>query len=95
VSFWNPEHQHLGALALHDPVLMSRVLIRGVTGGRAPYDVLDAASTTFLDPKSGDSSAHTKIAKVAFGRNLAATGRPGKASGARDPPAAGDLRTPG
>ena len=56
-----------------------------VTGGRAPYDVLDAASTTFLDPKSGDSSAHTKIAKVAFGRNLAATGRPGKASGARDP----------
>ena len=85
VSFWNAEHQDLGAFAVHDPVLMSCVLMRGVTGGRAPYDVLDAASTTFLDPKSGDSSAHTKIAKVAFGRNLAATGRPGKASGARDP----------
>ena len=85
VSFWNAEHQDLGAFAVHDPVLMSCVLMRGVTGGRAPYDVLDAASTTFLDPKSGDSSAHTKIAKVAFGRNLAATGRPGSASGARDP----------
>ena len=85
VSFWNAEHQDLGAFAVHDPVLMSCVLMRGVTGGRAPYDVLDAASTTFLDPKSGDSSAHTKIAKVAFGRNLAATGCPGSASGARDP----------
>ena len=41
VAFWNAEHQDLGAFAVHDPVLMSCVLMRGVTGGRAPYDVLD------------------------------------------------------
>ena len=34
VSFWNAEHQDLGAFAVHDPVLMSCVLMRGVTGGR-------------------------------------------------------------
>ena len=44
VSFWNAEHQDLGAFAVHDPVLMSCVLMCGVTGGRGHGNVRWAAA---------------------------------------------------
>ena len=46
------------------------MLLRGVTGGRAPFDVLDAAATTFLEAASGDYGAHGKVARMLKGRNV-------------------------
>ena len=50
------------------------MLLRGVTGGRAPFDVLDAAATTFLEAASGDYGAHGKVARMLRGRNVAPRG---------------------
>ncbi|CAH0378872.1 unnamed protein product [Pelagomonas calceolata] len=91
VAFWNANVEDAKAFACHDPVLMSCVLMRGVTGGRAPFDVLDAAAATFLDATSGNYGAHAKVARMLKGRNAAAMNRQrvamggAEASGARDP----------
>ena len=50
------------------------MLLRGVTGGRVPFDVLDAAATTFLEAASGDYGAHGKVARMLRGRNVAPRG---------------------
>ena len=79
VSFWNANVEDAKAFACHDALLMSCVLMRGVTGGRAPFDVLDAAATTFLDETSGDYGAHGKVARMLKGRHDAPP------AGGRDP----------
>jgi len=70
VSFWNAEHQDLGAFAVHDPVLMSCVLMRGVTGGRAPYDVLEYVKG---NPVLWLSSTESKVimSSIVILRNIA------------------------
>ena len=79
VAFWNANVEDAKAFACHDALLMSCVLMRGVTGGRAPFDVLDKAATTFLDAASGEYGAHGKVARMLKGRNVAPP------SGGRDP----------
>ena len=79
VAFWNANVEDAKAFACHDALLMSCFLLRGVTGGRAPFDVLDAAATTFLDATSGAYGAHGKVARMLKGRNVAPP------LGARDP----------
>ena len=71
VSFWNANVEDAKAFAVHDPVLMSCVLMRGVERALAPYDVLDAAAATFLDAASGEYGAHGKVARMLKGRNVA------------------------
>ena len=71
VAFWNANVEAAKAFACHDALLMSCVLMRGVTGGRAPFDVLDAAAATFLDAASGEYGAHGKVARMLKGRNVA------------------------
>ena len=70
VSFWNANHDDVKPFSVHDPVLMSCVLMRGVVRALAPCDVLDAAATTFLDATSGDYGAHGKLARMLKGRNV-------------------------
>ena len=79
VSFWNANVEDAKAFACHDALLMSCVLMRGVTGGRAPFDVLDAAAATFLDAASGEYGAHGKVARMLKGRHDAPP------AGGRDP----------
>ena len=74
VSFWNANHDDVKPFSVHDPVLMSCVLMRGVVRALAPCDVLDAAATTFLDATSGDYGAHGKVARMLRGRNVAPRG---------------------
>ena len=79
VSFWNANVEDAKAFACHDALLMSCALMRGVTGGRAPFDVLDAAAATFLDAASGNYGAHGKVARMLKGR------RDVPPAGGRDP----------
>ena len=79
VAFWNANVEDAKAFACHDALLMSCVLMRGVTGGRAPFDVLDAAAATFLDAASGEYGAHGKVARMLKGRHDAPP------AGGRDP----------
>ena len=79
VSFWNANVEDAKAFACHDALLMSSALMRGVERALAPYDVLDSAAATFLDPSSGDHGAHGKVARMLKGRHDAPP------AGGRDP----------
>ena len=91
VAFWNANVEDAKAFACHDALLMSCVLMRGVEQALAPFDVLDAAATTFLDAASGEYGAHGKVARMLKGRNVADVSRVqvamggAEASGGRDP----------
>jgi hypothetical protein len=79
VAFWNANVEDAKPFAVHDALLMSCVLMRGVEQALAPFDVLDAAATTFLDETSGDYGAHGKVARMLKGREVAPP------AGGRDP----------
>ena len=51
VAFWNANHDDVKPFSVHDALLMSCALMRGVEQALAPHDVLDAAAATCVEIK--------------------------------------------